>query len=96
MLLILTEAERQAELASDRYAGHILRFQQAYGLARRRGWAGGFLSGAWDDGDSAAARKPHPAAGVRASWAISDLDGRSTEVAVDHVHHRASQLPSAR
>jgi len=79
----LTNAERQAGLASDRYAGHILRFQQAYGLARRRGWAGGFSSGAWDGGDSAAARKAYPAAGVRASWAIADLDGLSTEVAVD-------------
>lgn len=78
----LTDAERAAGLASDRYAGHILRFQQAYGLARKRGWAGGFLSGAWDGGGSATARKAYPAAGLRASWAITQRDP-STEVAVD-------------
>jgi hypothetical protein len=90
----LTGTERRAGLASDRYAGHILRFQQAYGLVRRRGWAGGFLSGAWDGGDSAAARKAYPAAGVRASWAIADLDGLSTEVAVDLcLTERVSFLP---
>jgi hypothetical protein len=65
------------------YAGHILRFQQAYGLGRRRGWAGGFLSGAWDGGDSATARKAYPAAGLRASWAITDRGSSGGDVAVD-------------
>jgi len=79
----LTGTERQDGLASDRYAGHILRFQQAYGLGRRRGWAGGFLSGAWDGGDSATARKAYPVAGLRASWAIAEQGGLSGDVAVD-------------
>jgi uncharacterized protein DUF4132 len=79
----LTAAERQNGLASDRYAGHVLRFQQAYGLGRRRSWAGGFLSGAWDGGDSATARKAYPAAGLRASWAITDRGSSGGDVAVD-------------
>jgi len=79
----LTTAERRLGLYSDRYAGHVLRFGQFYGLARRRGWGGGFLSGAWDGGDTAVARRDYPAAGLRASWAIAQLDQLSTEVAVD-------------
>jgi hypothetical protein len=79
----LTGSERQNGVASDRDAGHILRFQQAYGLGRRRGWAVGFLSGAWDGGDSATARKAYPAAGLRASWAITDEGSSGGDVAVD-------------
>jgi hypothetical protein len=79
----LTAAERQTGLSTDRYAGHVLRFGQCYGLARRRGWTGGFLSGAWDGGDSAVARRDYPLAGLRASWAIAMLDDLSHEVAVD-------------
>ncbi len=90
----LTDAERTAGLASDRYAGHILRFQQAYGLARKRGWAGGFLSGAWDGGDSATARKAYPAAGLRASWAIAEVASQRPEVTVDLcVTERVSFFP---
>jgi hypothetical protein len=70
-------------LYAERYRGHILRFAQAYGLARRRGWAGGFLSGAWDGGDTAAARRDYPAVGLRVSWAMARLDDLSCEVAVD-------------
>jgi hypothetical protein len=79
----LTPAEQQAGLSTGRYAGHVLRFGQCYGLARRRGWTGGFLSGAWDGGDSAVARRDYPSAGLRASWAIAQLDDLSHEVAVD-------------
>lgn len=78
-----TAAERDTGLYTERYRGHILRFAQAYGLARRRGWAGGLLSGAWDGGDTAAVRRDYPAAGLRASWAIAQLDDLSCEVAVD-------------
>jgi Domain of unknown function (DUF4132) len=74
--------ERDA-LYSERYAGHVLRFGQAYGLARKRGWTGGFLSGAWDGGDTATARRDYPAAGLRASWAIAQLDHGSSDIAVD-------------
>ena len=67
-------ADERSGLYTERYAGHVLRFSQAYGLARRRGWAGGFLSGAWDGGDTANARRDYPAAGLRASWAIAELE----------------------
>lgn len=79
----LNRTEQSAGLFSDRYCGHILRFKQFYGLARRRGWGGGFLSGGWDGGHSAVARRDYPAAGLQASWAVSELDHLSHEVAVD-------------
>ena len=79
----LSENEQGAGLFCDRYSGHILRFRQFYGLARRRGWGGGFLSGAWDGGDCAVARRDYPAAGLRASWSVSRLDTLGHEVAVD-------------
>jgi hypothetical protein len=41
------------------------------------------LSGAWDGGDCAVARRDYPSAGVRASWVIAMLDDLSHEVAVD-------------
>lgn len=79
----LTAAERDTGLYTERYGGHILRFGQAYGLARRRGWVGGFLSGAWDGGDIAAARRDYPGAGLQASWDIARLDDSGCAVAVD-------------
>ena len=79
----LTSAERETGLYTDRYAGHILRFRQGYGLARRRGWAGGLRAGGWDGGDSAVARRDYPPARLRASWALAQLDDLSGDVAVD-------------
>ena len=79
----LTAAERETGLYTERYAGHILRFRQGYGLARRRGWTGGFLSAAWDGGDSAVARRDYPAAGLRASWALAQLGDPADDIAVD-------------
>jgi hypothetical protein len=76
-------AERSAGLISDRYSGHIMRFQPFYGLARRRGWGGGFLSGTWDGGDQAVARRDYPAAGLRASWELTRMEDLSHEVAVE-------------
>ena len=76
-------ADERNGLYTERYAGHILRFAQAYGLTRRRGWVGGFLSGAWDGGDTANARRDYPAAGLRASWAIAQLDQVSHDIPVE-------------
>lgn len=79
----LTDAERDTGLSTARYAGHVLRFNECYGLARRRGWTGGFLSGAWDGGPDAVARRDYPATGLRGSWAIAELDQHNTEIPVD-------------
>jgi hypothetical protein len=79
----LTPAERETGLFSDRYAGHVLRFKQLYGLARRRGWGGGFLAGHCDGGDDAVARRDYPAAGLRGSWSMDQIEDGSHEIAVE-------------
>jgi hypothetical protein len=62
------------ELYSGRYDGHILRSRQLFGLTRRRGWHGGFLSDAYDGGGTATARRDYPAAGLRVSWWLETLE----------------------
>ncbi|MCO8274722.1 DUF4132 domain-containing protein [Actinoplanes sp. TRM 88003] len=52
----LTPAEEQAGTYSNRFAGHILRYRQAYALMRVRGWSAPFL-GLWDGGDHSEATK---------------------------------------
>jgi hypothetical protein len=63
-----------SELYSGRYGGHILRSRQLFGLARRRGWHGGFLSDAYDGGGTAIAHRDYPAAGLRVSWWLESLE----------------------
>jgi hypothetical protein len=62
------------ELYSGRYDGHILRARQLFGLTRRRGWHGGFLSDAYDGGGTTMARRDYPAAGLRVSWWLETLE----------------------
>jgi Domain of unknown function (DUF4132) len=70
----VSAAERESGAESARYAGHVLRFKQCYGLARSRGWGGGFLYGGYDGGQDAIARKDYPRAGLRASWVLEEAD----------------------
>jgi hypothetical protein len=70
----VSAAERESGAKSARYAGHVLRFKQCYGLARSRGWGGGFLYAGYDGGQDAIARKDYPSAGLRASWALEEAD----------------------
>jgi hypothetical protein len=75
--------ERDTELYSDRYAGHILRFKQFYALARQRGWWGGFLSGGWDGGQSAGVSRDFPSAGLKVTWSVAQIDDMTIEVDID-------------
>jgi hypothetical protein len=75
--------ELEAELYSDRYAGHILRFKQFYALVRQRAWRGGFLSGAWDGGQSAEVQRDFPSAGLGVTWSVAQIDDLTTEVDID-------------
>jgi len=73
----VSAAERESGAESARYAGHVLRFKQCYGLARSRGWGGGFLYAGYDGGQDAIARKDYPHAGLRASWVLEEADMQS-------------------
>jgi hypothetical protein len=52
----LTPAERETGVYSNRFAGHILRYQQLYSLLKHRGWTTRML-GPWDGGDEAEAER---------------------------------------
>jgi hypothetical protein len=86
-------------LYSNRYSGHILRFKQFFGLLRRKGWGGGFLSGAWDGGQSANPTRAFPDYGLRAVLTIADRDwewNREIDVelcATDRLQFEPADLP---
>jgi len=63
----LTPAEEQTEVYSNRFAGHVLRYQQAYALMRGRGWSTNYL-GPHSDGYSGTAKRTFRSAGIRAEF----------------------------
>jgi hypothetical protein len=88
------EVELGTGLYSSRFAAHIVRFHQFYGLARERGWWGGFLSGSWDGGQAAVAQRDFGAAGIQAQWTIGMFDQGDTRHVVDlAVTDRLSFVP---
>ena len=92
------EFELSTALYSNRYSGHVLRFNQLYSLSRAKGWAGGFLSGAWDGGQAANPSRSFPAYGLRIVWTIADLDWETNRGEVelcvsDRLQFEPSELP---
>jgi hypothetical protein len=63
---LLTDAERETDVYSNRFAGHILRQHQFAALARGRGWRYA-LQGAWDAPDEQAVLDL-PQHGLRATF----------------------------
>ncbi|MEV0562463.1 DUF4132 domain-containing protein [Dactylosporangium sp. NPDC050588] len=62
---LLTPAEEETRLYSNRFAAHILRYQQAYALMKERRWGSNYLGG-WDGGYDGEAKREFPAAGLTA------------------------------
>jgi hypothetical protein len=62
---VLTPAELETRLYSNRFAAHILNYRQAYALLKRRGWTAGYI-GPYEGGDEAQARRDFPAADLTA------------------------------
>jgi hypothetical protein len=48
-IYLLTPAERETRVYSNRFAAHILRYRRLYALMKTRGWSGDML-GPWDGG----------------------------------------------
>src|SRR5262249_58803984 len=48
-IYLLTPAERETRVYSNRFAAHILRYRRLYALFKARGWQAGML-GPWDGG----------------------------------------------
>lgn len=62
---LLTPAERETRLYSNRFASHILRYQQAFALMKQRNWTSNFL-GPHDGGNKGQARHEFADAGLTA------------------------------
>jgi hypothetical protein len=63
-IYLLTDAERETNVYSNRFAAHVLKQSQFRALARTRGWTAEFL-GPWDGSDVGSATRPLP------SWALA-------------------------
>jgi uncharacterized protein DUF4132 len=62
---VITPAELETRVYSNRFAAHVLRYQQAYALFKERGWAANYL-GPYDGGYEGQARRDFPGAGLTA------------------------------
>ena len=62
---LITPAELETRVYSNRFAAHVLRYQQAYALFKERGWAANYL-GPYDGGYEGQARRDFPEAGLTA------------------------------
>ena len=70
---LLTPAERETRLYSNRFAAHILNYQQAYALMKARDWATNYL-GPHEGGYQGHARREFADAGLTAVFAHYAVD----------------------
>jgi hypothetical protein len=61
----LTPAEEETRVYSNRFAAHVLRYQQMYALLKQRRWGTNYLGG-WDGGHEGEAKRDFPVGGLRA------------------------------
>jgi hypothetical protein len=70
---LLTPAERETRLYSNRYAAHILHYRQVYALMKTRTWVANYL-GPYDGGYEGNARRDFADAGLTAVFAHYPAD----------------------
>jgi hypothetical protein len=78
---LLTRAEEQTRVYSNRFAAHVLRYQQTYALMKERRWGTNYLGG-WDGGYDGEAKRDFPAHGLRAVFLhqpAGDEDGHTVQ-----------------
>lgn len=99
-IYLLTPAEEQTGTYSNRFASHILRYQQAYALFRERGWAASYL-GPYDGGYDASARHDLPGVGLTCRFEHFQVDdghlaGQAALCSTDRVwFHRSGDRAQA-
>jgi Domain of unknown function (DUF4132) len=71
---LITQAELETRLYSNRFAAHVLRYRQAYALFKERGWAANYL-GPYDGGYEGQARRDFPDAGLTAFFDHFPVEG---------------------
>lgn len=79
---LITPAELETRGYSNRFAAHVLRYQQAYALFKQRGWAANYL-GPYDGGYEGQARRDFPGAGLTAFFDHYPVDAGPFAYPVD-------------
>lgn len=79
---MVTPAELGTRGYSNRFAAHVLRYQQAYALFKERGWVANYL-GPHDGGYEGQARRDFPAAGLTAYFDHYPVDAGSSGYLVE-------------
>jgi hypothetical protein len=79
---LITPAELETRLYSNRFAAHVLRYQQAYALFRERGWTANYL-GPYDGGYEGQARRDFPGVGLTAYFDHYPVDAGPFAYPVD-------------
>lgn len=94
-IYLLTPAEEETAVYSNRFAAHILDYPRAFALMKERGWSSNYLGG-WDSGLEGEATRDFPDQGLRAAFfhepAATEGGGRWDDVvlcATDQVRFRA-------
>ncbi|HVB43860.1 MAG TPA: DUF4132 domain-containing protein [Streptosporangiaceae bacterium] len=79
----IAPADGETATYSSRFAGHILRYQQAFALFSERGWRCDYL-GPYDGGSAAAASREFPDARLTAVLDHHAVDGGPGDLRVEH------------
>jgi uncharacterized protein DUF4132 len=79
---LLTPAEQDTGTYSNRFAAHVLRYQQAYALFKQRGWVANYL-GPYDGGYHGRARHEFPDAGLTAVFEHNHADAEGGQDGVE-------------
>ncbi|MFD1829301.1 DUF4132 domain-containing protein [Streptomyces desertarenae] len=85
-IYLLTPAEEETRVYSNRFAGHLVHYRRMFALFRARGWASGLL-GPWDGGDEDEAVRTLAAGQWQARFghALADWEGDHELAATDRV-----------
>jgi hypothetical protein len=70
---LLAPAEEETGVYSNRFAGHVLRYPQAYALFKERGWSGNAL-GPWDGGYEATIKREFRSHELRAEFYLQMVE----------------------
>lgn len=82
-IYVLTPAERRTRTYSNRFAAHVLDYQQAYALMKERQWATNYL-GPYDGGYEGEAKRDFPSWGLRASFLHEPVDTETHAFRVEY------------
>jgi hypothetical protein len=82
-IYVLTPAELETRLHSNRFAAHVVRYQQMYALTKERAWVSNYL-GPYDGGYDGTARRDLPDVGLTAVFQHYPGDAEAGAFRIDY------------